>query len=194
MGFIDDILAKVKAKSAQQNPQLPHFAEDRERLGGLLNGQSPFAGQEWGGLVRQLQGQASGANSLAEGQYRGAMQDTAGQLSSMARGSASPGAARQAMIQQGRLGQGMAAGVAQARTAEQMQASQALTQALGTRDQINSGAYLDVLGAQLGLSRAQLEALTGNADREQRNKDSKRAAGAAKWNALGSAAGGLALL
>jgi hypothetical protein len=39
---------------------LPYFQQDRDRLQGLLNGQSPYAGAEWGGLIGQLQQQASG--------------------------------------------------------------------------------------------------------------------------------------
>lgn len=80
----------------------------------------------------------------------------------MSQGSATPGAARQAMIQQGRTGQGMAAGLATARTQEQLGAQGALTQALGARDQLNQGAYLNVLAQQLGLSEAQLRAMMGN--------------------------------
>jgi hypothetical protein len=80
----------------------------------------------------------------------------------MAQGSASPAAAREAMMQQGRVGQGMAAGVAQARTQEQLGAQSALAQALGQRDQLNQNAYLDVLGKQLGLSEAELRAMIAN--------------------------------
>jgi hypothetical protein len=193
MSGLGGLLAKRKANQEANNPKLPHFDEDRQRTQGLLDGiGAPGAGQEWGGLIDQLGRQSRGEGpSLAEQQYQAAQQDTTGALSSMGRGSASPAAARQALIQRGRVGQGMAQGVAMARTNEQMQASQALTSALGTRDQINSGAYLDILGAQLGLSRAQLEALTGNADRKSRDADSKRQASAAKFNAVAGGLGGL---
>jgi hypothetical protein len=67
---------------------LPYFEQDRQRLGGMLEGRSPYAGQEWGGLVGQLQQQASGQGpSLAQQAYRQASQDNMGALSSMAQGS-----------------------------------------------------------------------------------------------------------
>jgi hypothetical protein len=66
------------------------------------------------------------------------------------------------MLQQGRIGQGMASGLATARTQEQLGAQGALAGALGQRDQLNQGAYLSVLGAQLGLSEAQLRAMIAN--------------------------------
>lgn len=189
------LAGRVQTKNAQNNPQLPYFDEDRQRIMEMLGARSAFAGEEWGGLIGQLQRQASGQGpSLAEQQYRSAAQDTTNSLSSMARGSASPAAARQAMIQRGRVGQGMAAGVATARTQEQMAATSALSQALSSRDQINSNAYLDLLAAQLGLSRAQLDALTGNADRAANKKIADRQAKAAKWSAIGGLAGGLGSL
>lgn len=194
-GLLGNGIGLLKGSSTNMNPTLPHFDEDRGRLGGMLDGQSAFAGQEWGGLIKQLQDRAAGVGpSLAEQQYRAASQNTTSALGSMSRGSASPGAARQALIQQGRVGQGMAAGVATARTEEQMGATQALTQALGTRDQLNQGAYLDILAQQLGLSRAQLEALTGNADRRERQNTASKQASAAKWGAVAGGLGGLAAL
>lgn len=164
---------------------LPYFQQDRDRLMGLLGGRSPFAGDEWGALIGQLQQRASGQGpSLAEMDYRRAAQDTVAALGSLSRGSATPGAARAAMIQQGRIGQGMAAGLAQARTAEQMAAQQALTGALGARDQLNQNAYLNVLAQQLGLSMGQLNALQGNQQYAlgMANIDQQRQA--AKWNAI----------
>lgn len=83
-------------------------------------------------------------------------------LGAMSRGSASPAAAREAMMQQSRIGQGMAAGAATARTQEQMGAQNALAQALGSRDQLNQNSYLDILGKQLGLSEAQLRGIIAN--------------------------------
>lgn len=168
---------------------LPYFPEDRERLGGLMDGQNPFAGQEWGGLIKQLQDQAAGRGpSLAMDAYRTASQDTTAGLSSMAHGSASPAAARQAMIQQGRVGQGLAAGLATARTQEQMGAQSALAGALGQRDTLNQNAYLDVLAKQLGMSRAEMEALAGNRDARNAKAIADKQASAAKYNAI---AGGL---
>jgi hypothetical protein len=153
--------------SGQPDPQymaqMPHYEEDRNRLGGMLNGHSPYAGSEWGTLIGQLQQQASGQGpSLAQDAYRGAQQDNTAALGSMARGSASPAAARQAMLQQQRSGQGMAQGLATARTQEQLGAQGALGQALQGRDSINQNAYLQVLAAQLGLSEGQLRAMLGN--------------------------------
>lgn len=56
--------------------QLPYWRQDRARLGGMLDGQSPFAGSEWGGLISQLQQQASGQGpSLAQDAYRKASAD-----------------------------------------------------------------------------------------------------------------------
>jgi hypothetical protein len=66
------------------------------------------------------------------------------------------------MIQQGRVGQGMAAGLATARTQEQMAAQDSLARALSARDQLNQSAYSGLLGAQLGLSEGQLRAQLGN--------------------------------
>lgn len=185
---------RALGNGTNMNPQLPYFEEDRQRLGGLMDGHSPFAGQEWGGLINQLQNSASGKNSIAEMQYRNASQDTVAGLGSLSRGSGSAAAGRQALIQQGRVGQGLAAGSALARGQEMQGAQTALTQALGTRDQLNQGAYLDILAAQLGLSRAQLEALSGNADRKERGQTASKQAKAAKWGAIAGGAGALAML
>ncbi len=142
---------------------MPYFKEDRQRLGQLMGNRSPFAGREWNGLVSQLQAQASGKGpSMAGMAYNKAAQDSQAALGGMARGSSNPNAARTAMMQQGRIGQGMAAGYAQARAGEMQGAQSALSQALSSRDGINSGAYMGVLGAQLGLSEAQLRAQLGN--------------------------------
>lgn len=142
---------------------LPYFQQDRDRLGGLLNGQSPFASGDWNSLIQQLSAQAQGQGpSMAGMAYNKGMQDTGAQLGSMARGSASPAAAYQAMLQQGKLGQGQAAGYAQARTGEMMASQQALGNALNQRDQLNQSAYLNILGQQLGLSQSQLKALMGD--------------------------------
>ena len=152
-----------KQLADKDKASLPYFQQDRDRLGGMLDGRNPYAGQEWGGLVSQLQQQASGKGpSLAMDAYRQASQDTSNQLASMGRGSANPGASRRAMMEMGRVGQGMAAGLSTARTQEQMAAQQNLAQALSTRDQLNQNAYLDVLAKQLGLSKDQLQAQMSN--------------------------------
>lgn len=129
----------------------------------MLGGRSPFASQEWGGLIQQLKSQAQGLGpSVAQQAYGQAAQDTNAALSAQVAGTANPANARTALIQRGRTGQGMAQGLAQARTQEQLGAQSALAQALGARDQMNQNAYLQVLGAQLGLSEAQLRALIAN--------------------------------
>lgn len=143
--------------------ELPYFEEDRQRLGGMLGGQSAFAGSEWGGLISQLQARANGtAPSVAGNAYKQASQDSMNQLSSMSQNSASPGAARQAALQAGHIQQGLAQGYSAAALQEQQANQGALTSALGARDQINSNAYQNILQQQLGLSRAQQAALSGN--------------------------------
>lgn len=192
-GGLGGLVQNIKNRPNPNDVHLPYFEEDRRFIGDQLAGRSPFASGGWDPAINRLEGMASGtAPSLAEMQYRSASMDTTSALSSMARGSASPAAARQAMIQQGRVGQGMAAGVAQARTNEQMQANNALIQALGSRDQLNQNAYLDMLAAKLGLSRAELEALSGNKDREAQKKIADKQASAAKWGAIAGGAGALA--
>lgn len=191
--LVEEKKRKMAEEEAKQNPSLPYFEEDRQRLGGMMDGRSPFAGGEWGSLISQLQATAAGTGpSVAQDAYRNAQQDSRSALGSMARGSASPGAARAAMMQQGRIGQGMASGLATARTQEMLGAQGALTSALGARDQLNQNAYLDVLAKQLGLSKDQLMALTGNADRKAAKDKADKEAKAAKWNSLGAAAGAAA--
>jgi hypothetical protein len=56
----------------------------------------------------------------------------------------------------------MASGYASARNQEMLGSRSALAQALGQRDSINSNSYLQLLGAQLGLSESQLKAMLGN--------------------------------
>jgi hypothetical protein len=51
---------KIKSQAAQNQAHLPYFEDDRTRLGGMLDGRNPYAGQEWGGLISQLQNQAAG--------------------------------------------------------------------------------------------------------------------------------------
>lgn len=193
----------------QNNPygatQLPYFEEDRDELQGYLSQGSPYQGQapiaqtsqvgqdpyrgDWSSLIAQLQAQARGEGpSLAEQQYRAAQQDTVSALTSQGRASGSAGAGRMAAQRIGQAGQGLAQGVAQARTAEQMGAYGMLTGALtggsnsafqreglnaqlgqsannlnaqlqAGANQSNQQAWLTMLGQQLGLSEAQLQAL-----------------------------------
>lgn len=164
---------------------LPYFQQDRNRLQGLLTGQSPFASQDWNGLVSQLTARANGTGpSLAEQEYRNASGDQAAAFAGAAHGGASPASFRQAAIQQGQIGQGLASGVTQARTNEQTQAQGALAQALGARDQLNQGAYLNILGQQLGLSAEQLKALQGDQSYGLGEQGIQEQMNAAKWNAI----------
>lgn len=146
---------------------LPNYDQNNQQLDSLLKGQSPYASQDWGTLIQQLQGRANGtAPSVAGMQYQQAQQNTASNLAGMAHGGNSPAAFRQAAIQQGQVGQGMAAGVAQARTNEMMQSQNALTGALGQRDQLNQHAYLEILAQKMGLSKDQMAALMANTQQQ----------------------------
>jgi hypothetical protein len=175
------------------NVNLPYFQQDRDRLGGMLNGQSAFAGSEWGGLISQLQARANGGGpSVAGNAYKQASQDAMNNLASMSQNSASPGAARQALLQQGRIQQGMAQGYGAQAMQEQQANQSALSQALSARDQINSQAYQGILGQQLGLSRGQLAAMQGNQQFWLKNQELQNQMQAAKYQALSGllAAGG----
>lgn len=158
----------------------PYYELDRRRLGTMLQGQSPYAGSEWGGLVSQLQARASGsAPSVAQMQYQQAMGHMSSQLAGAAHGGAGPGAFHQAAIQAGQAGQGMASGVAQARVNEMQGAQGQLSSALGTRDTINSQAYQNILAQQLGLSQQQINAHLGI-------QNANNQATAAQYQALGT--------
>ena len=87
------------------------------------------------------------------------------------------------------VGQGLARGVNTARLAEQQGAQSALSQALGTRDQLNQGAYLKLLSQQLGISEAELQALLANQKLDLQAKKDKDARDAAGWNAAGAVGG-----
>jgi len=159
---------------------LPYFQDDRNRLGGLLQGQSPFAGQEWGSLVSQLQGRANGTNNqVAVGQYQTGIQDASNNLSAMSHGGVRAGSFRSAADQQGNLMQGMAAGSQLAKTQDMQSAQQSLQGALGSRDALNSGAYQNILGQQLGLSQQNVNAQLGI--QTQNNQQT-----AANYQALGT--------
>jgi hypothetical protein len=112
----------------------------------------------------------------------------------MAQNSSSPAAAFNAIQQQGKIGQGMAAGLATARTQEQQGAQDSLARALTARDQMNQTGYLNVLQQQLGLSDEQLRALMGNQQYAAQMAQTNAQADSAKWNALSGLAGGLAPL
>lgn len=175
------------------NVSLPNFQEDRDRLGGMLKGRSAFAGSEWGSLIAQLQARASGGGpSVAGNAYKQASQDSMNNLTSMSQNSASPGAARQALLQQGHIQQGLAQGYGAQALQEQQMNQNALGQALGARDQINSQAYQGILGQQLGLSRSQLAAMQGNQNFWLQNQGLQNQQQAAKYQALAGllAAGG----
>lgn len=171
---------------------LPYFDEDRQRLGQMLDGHSAFAGSEWGNLISQLQARANGtAPSVAGNAYKQASQDAQAHLMSMAHDSASAGGARQAMLQAGRIQQGMAQGYGAAALQEQQANQGALAQALGARDTINSSAYQNILGQQLGLSRAQLGAQQGNQNVQLQEQQLQNAQQAAQWQAYAGLAAGL---
>lgn len=171
---------------------LPYFEEDRARLGSLLQGQSAFAGQEWGSLINQLQARASGYGpSVAGNAYKQASQDSMNQLSSMAQNSASPGAVRQAQLQAGHIQQGLAQGYSAAALQEQQANQGALGQALAARDQINSTAYQNILQQQLGLSRSELAALQGNQNAGLQEQQIQIGQQAAQYQALAGLAAGL---
>lgn len=175
-----------------KNVHLPGFEEDRARLGGMLNGQSAFAGSEWGSLISQLQARASGEGpSIAGNAYKQASQDSMNNLASLSQNSASPGAARQAILQQGRINQGMAQGYGSAALQEQQMNEGALAQALGARDQINSQAFQGILGQQLGLSRGELAAMQGNQQFYLGNAQIAQQSQAARLQAISSLLAGL---
>lgn len=141
---------------------LPNYLQNQQMLQGLMAGQSPFASGDWNSVISQLQGRANGTNSLAAQEYGQQQAQGAANLAGMAHGGATPASFRAAAQQQGQMTEGLAAGQAQAQTQEQNTAQQALTSALGTRDQINSSAYQNLMGSYLGLSQQQLSALQGD--------------------------------
>lgn len=180
-----------EAKQARPT-SLPHFEEDRARLGGLLQGQSPFAGTEWGALIGQLQARAGGGvPSVAGNAYKQASQDSMNNLASLAQNSSSPSAVRQAQLQAGHIQQGMAQGYGAAALNEQQVNQSALGQALSARDQLNSAAYANILNQQMGLSTAQLHALQGNQGVALQQEQIDQAKQAAQWQAYAGLAAGL---
>lgn len=174
------------------NANLPYFQQDRDRLQGLLNGRNPFASGDWDSVIASLKDRAMGNGMSQAGMaFQKASQEGVNNLASLSQGSANPEMARTALIQQGRMGQGLAAGYAQAQMAEQAQNSGLLNQALTGRDQLNQNAYLQILQQQLGLSQQQLRALLG--DQQFANEATKNAndAQAAKYKALSDLMNGM---
>lgn len=99
-------------------------------------GQNPYEGQQ-GALIDMLMNQASGGGpSLAVQQYQAANQDAMANQMAMSRGRGA-GAARNAGVQMGQLGQGLAAGSALARTREQLGAAQMAQSALTAGGQMD---------------------------------------------------------
>lgn len=93
-------------------------------------GANPYQGG-WDALIGQLRQQASGQGpSLAAQQYQQANQTAMANQLAMARAGRSPGAAYNASNNMNALNQGLSAGVAQARTQEQLGSQQALAGAL----------------------------------------------------------------
>src|SRR5690242_14405018 len=118
MGFMDSLRnwwdPGAGVRQAAGNVQMPYFQADRDRLGGLLAGGSPYgqAAQVGQGsyagdnraLVTQLQNQAAGRGpSLAEQTYRNASQDQTANLAALSHIGGYAGA-RNAALQQGRIG------------------------------------------------------------------------------------------
>lgn len=99
-------------------------------------GQNPYQGDQ-NALIAQLQQMASGQGpSLANQQYQQANNDAMSNQLAMSRGRGA-GAARNAGVQLGQLGAGLAAGSAQARTREQMGAIQGLQGSLTAAGQMD---------------------------------------------------------
>jgi hypothetical protein len=105
------------------------YAWGQKRPQGPQIGPNPYQG-DWNGLISQLQQQASGQGpSLAGNAYNQASQDSMRQSQAMFRGG-SAGAARAGAAQMGQNQQGLQAGYANARLAEQMAARSQLQGAL----------------------------------------------------------------
>jgi len=174
---------------------LPYFQQDRDRITGQLSGQSPFAGSEWGALISQLQARSSGTGpSIAGDAYQQASQDAMNNLTSLSQGSASPSAARQAILQQGHIQQGMSQGYARARNEEAAGATGQLGQVLGARDQINQNAYTNLLSQLQALSEGQLKAGIANQQYDLGVRGAQGQEKAAKLQALSTFLAGLAKL
>jgi len=171
--------------------QLPYFEQDRQNVANQLKDKSPYASKDWNGLISGLQSAANGTQSglsLAQQQYNQANQNTVANLSALSNGTNNPEMARQALIQQARIGQGQAQGLALAGTQERQAAMQGLTGALGARDQLNQTAYQGLLNNQTQLSTAQLGALTADQQAALQQQQINAQKQAAQYSALGGLA------
>lgn len=131
----------------------------QQRPGAPSMGQNPYQ-SNWGNLIGQLEQQSRGEGpSLAGNAFREAS-DTAmkQQLAMSAGGSA--GAARQAGLNMGQIGQGLAQGYSNARLQEQLAARQMLTGALSGAGQAWFQPNMANLQAQLQ-SPTNLQMITG---------------------------------
>lgn len=186
LGGLNSSAAADKTMAAAQGIQLPYAQQDRNYLAENLMqgspyaqaaqvGASPYAGDQ-SALLGQLRSMAAGGGpSIAAQAYQNASQDSLAQQAAMAHGGNAM-VARQAMLNQGRIQQGLANGLAQARTQEQLGAINQYGGAIGQAEQqdlarsgmnaqlqqqaglANQNAYLDQLGKMLGLSQSQLQA------------------------------------
>lgn len=170
MGFWEDFNPLARPQGANLDAiSVPNYEQNRAQLGGYLGqgGRGPYVGQNkyqggWDSLIQQLQS----APSLAAQQYRQASQDSQAAIGGLARGSNRPGAQRAAMVQQAKVGQGMAGGSATAMMEEQASNRQQLGGALAgagqaqwQRDQANQQAWQQMLQQQFGLDQNQFQAI-----------------------------------
>lgn len=129
------------------------FGPGRSAAQDVLRGTNAVAPQGPNSYEELLKSMATGAGpSLADQTYRRAADDQANAQVAMSRGRG-PGAMRQASVQAGQIGQGMAAGAAEARTREQLGAAQlgaGVEQQRMALDQqrmmANQQAYMQALG------------------------------------------------
>lgn len=200
-GSFFDFLTGNYARNPQADPKVM-TAADRGFLQENMAGGNPYLGANpytgnWGSLITQLQAQAEGRGpSLAEGDYRRAAAGGRNFTLAASRGGSAAGARRAAMSL-GAQNQGLAAGLAQARTGERIGASQALGSVLGAadqaqfaRDQANQGAWLEMLRGRLGLTAEQIRALSNKPSNLDRLLGVGTALGAARIGAGGGGAGG----
>lgn len=172
---------------------LPYFQQDRDSISNTMNGQSPFASQSWQGLISQLQDQSMGRGpSLAQAQYNQGINTAQNSVAALASGSGGPGSVHDAMSQMGNIGANAAGGLATAGIQERLGAQGQLAGALNARDQINSGAYMNLLAQKLGLSQGQLRALQGNQAFITEQNKTNQANEASKYAALASIIGSFA--
>ncbi len=161
-------------KWGSSRPDITKGNDDKAYTQGFLNQGSPYVGASpyqggFNSLINQLTQQANGQGpSLAGNAYNQASNQAMAQQSALSQGGASAGAGRQAAMNMANIGQGQAAGYANARGQEQVASQSALSQALAAgnnadfqRQQQNSNAWQDILAQQLGITKAQLQAMMG---------------------------------